>query len=169
MLRKKIKTMTYKRATGKKVIRQAEMTIAGMPVLDATKPLQIHVAAKDVQGARRRDPKGCAMAEAIKRSCHANEVRVHTSRVYVQAKKDEPFVRYETPQPLRVEIISFDRSGQFQEDDYILRKVTSGHNAEGRQTYKKQFPRLAAPNAPKRKSPRVLRGVRASMHGGRNG
>jgi len=94
------------------------MEINGKKVVDATKPISIHITARDAIDGANKDPAGCAAARAVKRDLHCVSARVHIGRVYVETPKQ--WVRYHTPRSLRTEIIAFDRGGSFEPGEYKL-------------------------------------------------
>ena len=94
-------------------------TIAGKKVVNGTRKVKLHISAADTK-AKKGDPQNCAAAKAILRqvpNCVA--ARVHVGRVYL-LKKDGNWHRYQTPEALRTEIVTFDRYGKFQPGDYEL-------------------------------------------------
>lgn len=95
----------------------------GLPVVDADESIDLHVLAKDVNGANKRDPANCAAAKAGKREL-GTDVRVFLSRTYVKSK--DHWVRYITPQSAQREIISFDRGSSFQPGTYTIPAPSSG-------------------------------------------
>lgn len=87
----------------------------GLPIVDATSPLEITITNNDVKKSRKNDPAHCAAALAAQREYHT-DVRVFLSRTYV--KKDKVWVRYMNPERVRREIISFDRGSSFEPGTY---------------------------------------------------
>lgn len=95
------------------------MEINGKRVVDATKPISIHITKRDTTDGDNKNPSSCAAARAVKRDVpECVNARVHIGRVYVETPKQ--WVRYETPDALRTEIVAFDRGGQFQPGNYKL-------------------------------------------------
>lgn len=95
------------------------MEINGKKVVDATKPISIHITKRDTTDGANKDPGACAAARAVKRDVpECVNARVHIGRVYVETEKK--WIRYETPDALRTEIIAFDRGGSFSPGDYKL-------------------------------------------------
>jgi hypothetical protein len=87
------------------------MRIAGKRVVDATKPLHIEVSKRDAALGTTKDPAKCAAARAIVRTtADAKSARVHLGRTYIEF--DDKWVRYKTPDALKVEIVSFDRGAK---------------------------------------------------------
>ncbi len=91
-----------------------------LPVIDATHPLLLHVLTDDISKASLKEPQNCAVARACKRELHAKEVRVHLGRVYIRTNESN-WVRYETPRPMRTEIVAFDRGGKFEPGTFELK------------------------------------------------
>lgn len=94
------------------------MQINGKTVVDATKPITIHITKRDTTEGANKNPSACAAALAAKRLPQCVNARVHIGRVYVETPKK--WVRYNTPDALRTEIIAFDRGGTFAPGDYRL-------------------------------------------------
>lgn len=97
------------------------MEINGKRVVDATKPLRISVSKHDAATGRTKDPAKCAAARAILRTvADAKSARVHLGRTYVEM--DDKWVRFKTPNSLKVELVSFDRGAlpTYSEGDYTL-------------------------------------------------
>jgi hypothetical protein len=114
------------------------MEINGKKVVDATKPVLIHITERDATDGDNKNPSGCAAARAVKRDLpECVSARVHIGRVYVETPKR--WIRYETPDALRTEIVAFDRGGTFQPGAYKLQvpakrdysKSTSGAQSNG--------------------------------------
>lgn len=132
-------------------------SIDGLPVIDAKKPLELHIIMDDIRKADRKHPDACAVANACYREIHATEARVHLGRVYVKTTADK-WVRYITPKSLRQEIITFDRGGVFEPGTYVLHKPQPSH-----QLGKQKPGRIAGKKvgAKKRRSPHVVTNVRS--------
>ncbi len=110
------------------------MEINGKKVIDATKPVTITITARDVANGDNKNPSGCAAARAAKHSiAECISARVHIGRVYIE--QDKKWIRYNTPDSLKQEIIAFDRGGTFAPGEYTLRPLSVGEgrrrNAEG--------------------------------------
>lgn len=144
-----------------------DMTIHGLPVKDAAKPLTVTITATDVELGSSRDARECAAAVALCRQTGADEARVHLSRVYV--RRGKKWTRYQAPPALRQEIVTFDRGGAFEPGEYTLKPVQpSAHiNSEHRKKYRKKY---VKPEAPRHKNsvrpvpkPHVITGVRRNM------
>lgn len=86
--------------------------------VDADKPIEVSVGAKDCKNATKQSPSDCALARAAKRELHADAVIIGMSSSYVI--KDNVAVRFSTPESVRREIVSFDRHQDFAPGDYYL-------------------------------------------------
>ncbi len=138
--------------------KQEPMTIDGLPVIDMTKPLVIHITENDVKRGSTKDPGACAAARACMREHHASAARVHVSRTYLKVGNE--WHRYATPPSLTKQIIKFDVGGQFDPGEYRLTaipktKVLTGKR-QGGQTKK------SGTSKNKRKRPyNIVTGLRA--------
>jgi hypothetical protein len=95
------------------------MEINGKKVVDATKPIIIHITPRDAIEGANKNPSSCAAARAVKRDvAECVSARVHIGRVYVETPTK--WIRYQTPDALRTEIIAFDRGGTFEPGNYKL-------------------------------------------------
>lgn len=93
--------------------------IEGMPVVDATRPLTLHITPRDIEISIKREPTSCAAAAACLRQFDIVAARVHLTRTLLQI--NGRWVRYITPRTLRQEIITFDRGGVFEPGDFTLK------------------------------------------------
>jgi hypothetical protein len=107
------------------------MEINGKKVVDATKRVKIMITKKDTVEGDNKNPSSCAAARAAKRIENCISARVHLGRVYIEQK--DKWVRYQTPEALRSEIIAFDRGGSFQPGEYDLRPLPPS----SRETFRK--------------------------------
>lgn len=130
--------------------------INGLPIIDATKPLNLRVTPIDVAHAERKKPDCCAFARACARQIHVKEARVHLARVYIRTNTKH-WTRYVTSLAARAEIIAFDRGGVFAPGSFELRPIW---RSEKIGTKRPSGPRLS--NRKPRTAPRILRNVRAS-------
>ena len=89
-------------------------------VVDAKDSIQVEVTPEDEKTSNRKDHNGCAMAVACKRKYNATGVIVSTSVAYLIHGLTA--TRYELPQSVIREVVSFDRSGIFEPGTYQLRK-----------------------------------------------
>lgn len=87
-------------------------------VEDATKPIHVEVTPRDVSTSKRKAHAECAMAVACKRSMNLDGVIIATSRAYL-IKGDEA-TRYNVPETVAREVVSFDRGASFEPGEYDL-------------------------------------------------
>ena len=107
------------------------MEINGKRVVDATKPAKITITPKDIAKGDNKNPSGCAAAVAAQHSIeNCISARVHVGPVYIEQAKQ--WVRYNTSDALRTEIIAFDRGGKFEPGEYTLRPISANETTEGR-------------------------------------
>jgi hypothetical protein len=108
------------------------MKIKGKKVVNATRPLTLHITKNDVRRGQVRSPEACAAAVSAMRECPgALSAHVHLGRTYIEY--DKSYVRYHTPPRLRTEIISFDRGHSFEEGEYVLGKIPPSKSTGMRQ------------------------------------
>lgn len=90
-------------------------------VIDSKKSVEIEVNSTDVDKAKRKDKKGCAMAIACKRKFHLDGIIVSLNRAYLI--KGTKATRFTVPEAVSREIISFDRGSEFQQGQYKIKKI----------------------------------------------
>lgn len=96
--------------------------IDGHPIHDATKPIHIHIAPRDIQSAQRRAPAACAAAKCCTRTLpEIYKARVHLSCAYLF--DGAIWHRYRTSRALRTELVAFDRGAKFLPGVYVLNAV----------------------------------------------
>lgn len=88
-------------------------------VLDATKPIEVHVTDADGGDGVSSDFEQCALARAACRQLKADGAVVSKRVVYVIIKTDA--VRYDASERIRQELVSYDRHHDFASGDYTLR------------------------------------------------
>ena len=141
-------------------------------MVDAKKPMVIHITKSDVRNGSLKDSSSCAAAKAICRQTACEAAKVYIGRTYI--KQDGKWVRYATPPSLRNEIIAFDRGGQFEPGDYTLapvQAVTQFKNRKSRAEYMKEYnarpSRAKKEDARKRKAGRrhIVKGIREQAKG----
>lgn len=106
------------------------MKISGRDVVDATEPIQVTINKRDITLGKKKNAHGCAAAIALCREHHADEAVVHFSRAYV--RRGNTWYRYRVPQMLRSEVVAFDRGGEFQPGDYLLKAIEPAHKLNSR-------------------------------------
>lgn len=121
-------------------------SIDGRPVIDARHDAELHILPRDCKRGGRRQPDTCAAAIAAKRQLNAIEVRVHLSRIYVRSNEGN-WQRYITTEPLKHEIIVFDRGGRMEPGKYMMLAPRKSQRAgyyhkgkPGKKTGKKRRP-----------------------------
>ena len=87
-------------------------------IIDAKKAVQIHVTDKDCKSAEPLNPTECAMARAAKREFKVDAVVIGVSTSYLI--KGKKATRFNTPESVAREIVSFDRHSDFQPGNYQL-------------------------------------------------
>lgn len=129
-------------------------SIDGIPVLDAKRPLDLHITSRDCNGGDPKRPETCAAAKAIRREHQVIDCKVHLSRVYVRQNKGN-WTRYQTPPALQREIVTFDRGGVFEPGTYTLIPIVPSERARrGKRGGSK--PRKARGNATGRNRMRMV-------------
>lgn len=86
--------------------------------VDADRPVEVSVSAKDCKDAKRLNPTECALAQAARRQFKADAVVIGMSSSYVIRGKEA--VRFATPISVQREIVSFDRHQDFAPGQYYL-------------------------------------------------
>jgi hypothetical protein len=99
--------------------------IDGKQVVDADKPVVIHITEVDCERGSKKDPTKCAAALALKRVTSCDESRVHIACTYLRF--GNKWLRYATPPSLKAEIISFDRGGGFYPGDFRLHPMAAAN------------------------------------------
>lgn len=94
------------------------MEINGIKVVDAKKPLTLHITTGDVKKGGTKNPSSCAAAQACMKLPGVSQARVHIATTYI--KVHDKWLRFRTPNSLRSEIIAFDKGGKFEPGEYTL-------------------------------------------------
>lgn len=87
-------------------------------VADAKKALHVSVTRKDSNSSTVKNHKGCAMAVACKREHKLDGVVISRKRAYTVVGNKA--IRYELPESVSREVVSFDRNAGFAEGEYQL-------------------------------------------------
>lgn len=87
-------------------------------VTDARSVLHVSVTRKDSNSSTVKNHKGCAMAVACKREHALDGVVISRKRAYLV--KDGKATRYELPESVSREVVSFDRNAGFAAGEYQL-------------------------------------------------
>lgn len=91
-------------------------------VIDATKPVEVTVTAKDGAAGRKLDEHECAMAKAVCRKPGVDGAIIGVSYSYVI--QGDTATRYKTPVSVSREIVSFDRHRDFAPGQYGLSPIS---------------------------------------------
>lgn len=89
-------------------------------VVDATKNVTFQVTAEDSRKGNRKESDNCALAEACKREYDGAIISRHTAYLI----KGTRATRYEVPEAVAREIVSFDRHHDFAPGTYKLNRPT---------------------------------------------
>src|SRR5262249_8329569 len=87
-------------------------------VKDASRPIEIQVTKADSSSKGRKNHKTCAMAAACKRAFHLDGAIVSKRMAYLI--RGPVATRYEIPESVAREVVSFDRGGGFAPGTYRL-------------------------------------------------
>lgn len=130
--------MTTKKGTKKQLaprsIRRAFPQVEH--VIDAKRPVIVHVTDKDCKGAEPLNPTECALAKATKREFKVDAVVIGLSTSYLI--KGKKAIRFVTGQAIAREIVSFDRHSDFQPGEYRLVPKSPGSSFEYHREYGKK-------------------------------
>jgi hypothetical protein len=88
-------------------------------VKDATKATRIQVTAEDCKSGTKKGPSSCAMARAFERKYDGAIISLTTSYLI----KGDTAYRYNTPETVTREIVTFDRHKDFRPGSYSLRPI----------------------------------------------
>lgn len=100
-------------------------------VRDADDSIDVTVTANDDKVSRKKEHDGCAMAVACKRELKLDGVIVARKSAYTI--KNNVATRYELPESVSREVVSFDRGAGFAPGDYSMRPPSESRRL-GRQT-----------------------------------
>lgn len=87
-------------------------------IIDARHSLEVHVTSKDCKNGRKMSSSDCALAQAVKREFKADAAIIGLGTSYII--KGDKATRFETPERIGREIVSFDRNQDFAEGSYTL-------------------------------------------------
>lgn len=111
--------MTSKNAKRIKLPRSVKKLFPkALYAVDSSEAVEITVSQKDCKDAAKLNPTECALARAAKRELHADGVIIGMSSSYII--KGDKAIRFQTPESVRREIVSFDRHQDFAPGDYYL-------------------------------------------------
>jgi hypothetical protein len=134
------------------------MKIDGIPVVDATKKLKVTISPQNVKRGDNKNPNGCAAARAFCEMEGVVAAKVHITRTYLKYKdkktKKEQWVRFQTPDAVRGEIIGFDRGGTFEPGEYQFPPIQSSLQFKNYSKRPKYKPTKLKKRKPNIRSPR---------------
>lgn len=102
-------------------------------IIDAKKPITIHVNSNDCNKAEPLNPSECALARATKREFKVDAAVIGISSSYII--KGNKAIRFATPEAVQREIVSFDRHSDFQPGDYTLVPKSPSSSLEKQKEY----------------------------------
>jgi hypothetical protein len=104
-------------------------------VKDSTQNVRIEVSARDVSNSTKKDKQGCAMAVACKRKMHLDGVIIARNKAYLI--KGKKAIRFDVPQSVQKEVVSFDRGAAFEPGDYHLTRISPAQRLDRHKTKSK--------------------------------
>lgn len=102
----------------------------GKKVIDAKEDVSITIRPIDTKVGGRKRPGGCIVAKVAERSPKCLKAEVYRGRVYLE--RPTHWDRYMTGDPLRTEIIAFDRGGRFEPGRYKIKAPSGSETVEAR-------------------------------------
>lgn len=131
-------------------------------VTDADENAYLDVTGADVKQSSKKDHNKCAMAVAAKREFKASGVVISASMAYVV--KHNKAIRFQLPQSVQKEVVSFDRGSGFDEGKYELKAPAKSARIGARQ--ERAFsPSRTHDNTNKRRFYHATTGIRAVLGG----
>lgn len=94
-------------------------------VVDSTKSMEVEVAERDVETAKKKKEDCCAMAKACERKDGVDGAIIKTTCAFII--KGNTAIKFFVPNSVKQEIISFDRHGDFRTGTYYLGPVPKSH------------------------------------------
>jgi hypothetical protein len=123
-------------------------------IVEAKKPIQIEVTARDCRNGKSGKASSCAMARACEREFDGAIIAMSTAYII----KGDVATRYKVPQSVAREIVSFDRSHKFEPGTYSL--VKSGFKLGDKQSTTSKLPKAKQYGKQKRRNHKTA-GIRA--------
>ena len=136
------------------------MKLNGIEVVDATEPCILSVRRHDAAVGKPRDPERCAAALAACRLPGVEEAHIYRSRAFFlkrNGRGKQQWIRYATPNSVRNELISLDRGGRFEPDDYIFRPVQASQRLG---VFAGVNRGQTGPHNKKKPTPHIVKGIR---------
>lgn len=125
----------------------------GVPVRDAKHPLRVVPLARDIRGAKTKDPQNCVLARACRRMFRTSTILFWRSVAYVELpdERGKPHVeRFVLSQHMRENIALFDRTGKADPAGYTLNPPAIGQTLEHKRRYQAEWASKAQPKRNKR-------------------
>jgi hypothetical protein len=141
-----------------------QIKFEGKEVKDATKKIVIEISRADISAGKSKMPDACAAARACLRQVpKCTQARVFKSRTFL--KIGTQWLRYQTPQSMRMEIVAFDRGTNFLPGVYVLSPLQPSHRhggsaRGGKDPVKKRAVKKAGAKVKSRVPYHVMEGVR---------
>src|SRR5262245_22914328 len=108
-----------------RTVKEADMSYVherakklGLPIIEATEPVFIGVAADDIRKAKMKNSKCCAFSRAAQKEPGVRAAYFFRSIAFIEYP--DRIVRYALPASARTELLSFDRSGVMAPGEYRL-------------------------------------------------
>jgi hypothetical protein len=137
-------------------------TYRGKKVIDSKQPLTFVVSEGDVRKSTPNSPEECAGACAIKR-LNPNVEAVHMHRSITLVEFSDRVIRYQTPSPVRDQLLRFDAAQKFEPGPYYISKMSEYRIQQRGKQHSPPDRARGAPNSPKKRS-RPLSLGRADFH-----
>jgi hypothetical protein len=90
-----------------------------IPIVDATKPLVVHLTSNEISRGKRQNSRACAYARACRTLPGVNKAYIFRGAAHLEY--DDKIVRYILSPAMRKEILVFDRNGDMAPGDYTLK------------------------------------------------
>jgi hypothetical protein len=120
----------------------------------------VEVTNKDTSHAKVRDHSACAMAVACKRTFKADGVIISVKTAYLI--KGDIATRFQLPESIAREVVSFDRNAGFEEGVYQLSKVSKSKEL-GRDTHSNQKDRHVSREGETKTIRHFTKGIRVAL------
>jgi hypothetical protein len=123
-----------------------------IPIIQATRPIILGVAADDIRKASAKNSKCCAFSRAASKEPGVIAAYFFRSTAFLEYA--DRLVQYGLPPSVRHEIVSFDRSGIMAPGTYQLSKVSPSNTEPQVRARRKATAKATAARKAARKSPR---------------
>ncbi len=130
-------------------------------VVDSKTNARIEVTDADVKSSKLKNHKQCAMAVACKRKFHLDGVIIAKSVAYLV--KGNKARRFNVPESVSREVVSFDRGAGFSAGDYALRAISPANRMDRPKREKLEEDRLHKGNPIEKRFQHKTDNVRASL------